>query len=192
MLLPFYLVPKTHRPDIPSPPRIRQVKHPGKIQVEIGFADDPIITVIVNLPQVAVVVFGQGSPFHADGFNRCDFAEHCEVAFKTLDGSFVITFAVAEVVVMIANLVTECGYFLDDVALQFAVEDAKVVCASDAFGVLQAGYSQGISGSFFHIVAQDDSFISWMLQELSKGQESIILILKGLQKAMVCFEVKVQ
>lgn len=165
---------------IPSPPRIRQVKQPGKIQVEIGFADDAIITVIVNLPQVAVVVFGQGCTFHADGFNRGDFAEHREVAVKTLDGSFVITFAVAEVVVMIANLVTECGYFLDDVALQFAVDDAKVVCATDAFGVLQAGHCQGVFVAFFHIVAQDDRFISRLLQELSKGQESIILVLQDI------------
>jgi hypothetical protein len=42
---------------VPTPPRIRDVKHPAEIDIKEGFSDNPERTIVVVFPDIATVMF---------------------------------------------------------------------------------------------------------------------------------------
>jgi hypothetical protein len=88
----LYIKPGIHPvPDagpgmVPSSPGIGQVKHPGKIHIQIRFAHNAQGLVIMGLPQVQVVDAGQGAAVHADGGRGRQIPQLCQVGLKILPG----------------------------------------------------------------------------------------------------------
>jgi len=95
-------------------------------------------------PEVAVVVFGEGGTFHGDGGYGGKLAQVVEVFLEAIEGILVVAFAGGEVVVVIADFVTEANYLFYDCFVAGFTEKAEVVAAFDAQTVLDFGHTEGV------------------------------------------------
>ena len=98
---------------------------------------------------------GKRCSLHADSINWCDLSQHIQVFFKPPDRSLVVSFAMAEVVVVITNFMPEVSNSFNDFPVFFFIpfHDPEKVSAMYAQFVLKFSNPEGIGITGLHIVA---------------------------------------
>lgn len=149
----------------PVPPRVGEVEEALSRHREVGLALDPEVPEVILLPEVAVVVPGEGAAVHADRPDIAEGPERPKFLSEEGDRLCVVAVGLREHLIVVANLVAEGENLFDRLGKE-GVRVPEVVGRMDAEGVFELCHLQGVLGPAVDVVTEDDSPALWGVDEV--------------------------
>ena len=152
---------------------------------EVGLPRDPELPKIIPLPEVAVVVAGEGTPVHADRPDVAEGPELLEFPGEEIDRLLVIALRLCQHLVVVADLVAEGEDLLDDLRDE-RVRVPEVVGRGDPEGMLQLGHFQGIFRLVVDVVTENGDSAAGGISEVPMDRHRSVV---GTEEGMAEFPV---
>jgi len=154
-----HFIPHAYFLAIPAPTSVSKVKHLFKIDIEVRFAHYAVIPVVVEIPDLPVIVLRARAAVHADRVDRNNFSQFVQVFLKQLDSAVRVPFGKIHILVVIADFVPHFGNLPNYTFVKALGYHAEVVGPDDSELVLYPGKLERMLLAVVHIVPQYDSSV---------------------------------
>src|SRR5690625_1490051 len=150
-------IPHAHFVPVPPPARIGDIKHAAEIQIKIGLGNNPVLPVVVMLPEIPVVEPAQRAAMHTGGSHLRNIPKALQPLLKLCQCQIRLASRRIHRFIMIADFVTHLRNLPDHTLIKRLRHQPEIVRTANSPLVLNTGKPKRMLLARIHIMAKKDN-----------------------------------